>query len=195
MGLETVVEDIREQAREEAAKIREAAEEDAAEIVADAEADAEEVIAARERAVERQIEQEREQARSSAKLEASQARLGTKRDLLDDLRTRLEERIRSLEGDRRAELTRALLASAVEEYPEDLPLTVRGSPDDEALLKELVESFESAEYEGTIDVLGGVVVGSDQSRITIDNSFDAILDRMWEENLKGLSALLFDQDQ
>lgn len=195
MGLETVVEDIREEARERAEEIRAEADAEAAEIIEAAEADAEERISAAEREVERRIEQEREQAHSSAKLEAKQTRLESRRDLLAELRERLEAQIEALEGDRREELTRTLLTDAVSEYPEDAPLTVRGHPKDAELLEDLVAEHEAAEYTGTTDCLGGVIVGSEESRITIDNTFDALLEQMWEDNLKRLSASLFEQEQ
>ncbi len=66
MSLQTVVEDIRDEARARAQEISDAADERAEEIIADAEADADQIREEREAEVERTIEQEREQRLSSA---------------------------------------------------------------------------------------------------------------------------------
>ncbi len=195
MSLETVVEDIREEARTRAEEIREETEEEAAQVLAEAEADADLIIEEQKRDVEERIDRERDQVLSSAALEAKQQRLATRRDLLAELRESVANRIRDLEGDRREELTRALLDDAIEEFPADADVEVRGRSEDEELLRSLTAEIDRAGYAGSTDCLGGVVVGSDASRVTIDNTFDAVLDRMWEDNLKQLSTLLFDAEQ
>ena len=193
MSLDTVVEDIRDDARTRAEEIREDAEERAEEIVAEAEAEAEELLADREAAVERQIEQEREQALSSAKLEAKQARLEARRDVLEEVREETETAVAELSGDRREALTRALLEDAAAEFDTD-ELVVYGRGDDESLVRELVSDYEGYEYGGETDCLGGVVVESDVSRVRVDNTFDSVLADVWEDSLKELSERLFDDE-
>ena len=90
MSLDTVVEDIRDEARARADEIRDDADERAEELIAEAEADAEQIHEEREAEVEREIAQEREQRLSSAKLEAKQARLGARRDVLEDVHDDVE---------------------------------------------------------------------------------------------------------
>jgi V/A-type H+-transporting ATPase subunit E len=194
MSLDTVVEDIRDEARARADEIREEGEERAEEIVAEAEADAEEIVAERERAVERQIAQEREQALSAAKLEAKQERLEARRDALQTVRERVEEELASLSGDKREELTRALIDAATEEFDEGSDVVVRGRAADEALLEEIVDDYEGYSVgDEPVDCLGGVVVESATSRVQVDNTFDSLLDTVWEDNLKDVSGILFDQ--
>jgi len=190
MSLETVVEDIREEAREEAAAIRDEGEARAEEILSEAEADAERIHEEAERAAERQIEREREQAVSSAKLEAKQDRLEARRDALQDVRAAVEERIAGLEGERRETLTRALLADAAAEFDGD-DVSVYCRPDDEALVGDLVAEFDGVAVAGEVDCLGGVVVESESSRVRVDNTFDSVLDDVWEDSLKDVSDRLF----
>ena len=192
MSLDTVVEDIRDDARTRAEEIREAAQQRAEEIVAEAEAEADELVADREAAVERQIEQEREQALSSAKLEAKQARLEARRDVLEDVRDQTETALAELSGDRREELTRALLEDAAGEFDGDI--VVYGRADDESLLRSLVDGRDGHSYGGDHDCLGGVVVESEQSRVRVDNTFDSVLADAWEDSLKELSTRLFDDE-
>jgi len=192
MSLDTVVEDIREEARARAEEIREDGEDQAAEIREAAEADAEEIRAEREREVERQIEQEREQALSSAKLEAKQERLEARRDVLQDVRERVESELASLSGERREELTRTLLEAGAEEFDDD-EVSVFGAASDADLLEDLAGEFDGFEYAGERDVTGGVILESETSRIRVNNTFDSVLEDVWEDNLKDISNRLFEQ--
>jgi V/A-type H+-transporting ATPase subunit E len=193
MSLENVVSDIRDEAHARAEEIRQEGERRAEEIVETAEADAEELLEAREEAVEKQIEQEREQALSSAKLEAKQGRLEARRDVLQDVRAQVEDDLRTLPDEKREELTRALLDQAAAEFEGEESVAVYGRADDEELLKELVDDYDGFEYGGEYDCLGGVVVDSTDSRVRMNNTFDSVLDDVWEDNLKDVSGILFDQ--
>jgi V/A-type H+-transporting ATPase subunit E len=193
MSLDTVVEDIRDEARARAEEIREEGEARADEIVADAEADADEIVADAEADAERQIEQEREQKLSSAKLEAKQKRLEARRDTLESVRETAEEELADLSGDDREELTRELLDAATEEFADADDVVVYGRADDEALIKEILEDYDGFEYGGKYDCLGGVVVESEESRLRVNNTFDSVLEDVWEDNLKEISSRLFEQ--
>ena len=190
MSLETVVEDIRDEARARADEIRVEADKRADEIVAEAEADAETIREEREAEVEREISQEREQRLSSAKLEAKQARLGARRDVLEDVRTDVEGAIADLEGDRREELTRELFTAAVDEFDEGATLRVYGRAEDQSLIEDILT--DDATFAGEKECLGGVIVESDASRVRVNNTFDSVLESVWEDNLKAISDRLFE---
>ena len=174
MSLDTVAEDVKDDARERAERIRSEADERAEEIVAEAESDAEEIRAEREREIERRIDQEREQKLSSAKLEAKQKRLEGRRIVLEQTREEVESRVANLGGERREALTRELL-------------------DDADLLESLVAEYEGFEYAGEVECLGGVVAESEASRVRVNNTFDSILDGVWEAQLQAISTRLFDR--
>ncbi|MFC7141125.1 V-type ATP synthase subunit E [Halosimplex aquaticum] len=191
MSLDTVVEDIRDEARARADEIRADAEAQAEEITEEAEAEAEAIREERQREVEATIEQEREQKLSSAKLEAKQARLEARRDVLQDVRDAVEDELASLEGERREDLTRTLLEAASTEFDEDDDVSVYGRADDAALLEDLAEEF-GYEHAGERDCLGGVVVESETSRVRVNNTFDSLLEDVWEDNLREISDRLFE---
>ena len=193
MSLDTVVEDIREEAHARAEDIRAEGEARAEEIESAAEEDAEEIRAEAEQDVEREIEQLREQRLSSAKLEAKQKRLEARRDVLSDVREAVEEELASLEGDSREDLTRDLLEAASEEFDEGDDVNVYGRDDDRELIESILEDYDGYEYAGEYDCLGGVVVESDQSRVRVNNTFDSVLEDVWEDNLQEISTRLFDQ--
>ena len=192
MSLETVVEDIRDEARARADEIRDEADERAQEIIDEAEADAEQIRADREAEVDREISQEREQRLSSAKLQAKQARLGARRDVLEDVRADVETALADLGGDRREELTRALLDAAVAEFDDGDELAVYGRADDQDLLEDVLTDYDGATFAGERDCLGGVVVESESSRVRVNNTFDSLLETVWEDNLRDISDRLFD---
>jgi len=192
MSLDTVVEDVRDEARARAAEIREAADAEADEIIAEAEADAERIREERLAEADRQIDQEREQTLSSAKLEAKQERLGARRDVLEDVYDDVEAAIASLDDDRRRELTETLLDASLAEFDDDEAVAVYTRAEDVELLEELVAD-RNAQVDGEIDCLGGVVAESDTSRVRVNNTFDSILDAVWDDELKNISERLFDQ--
>ena len=191
MSLDTVVEDIRDEARARAEEIRDEADSEAEEILEEARADAEEIREEREQEVERRIEQEREQKLSSAKLEAKQNRLEAKRDILQDVRADVEQSIADLD-DGRDELTRALLDDAAEEFDEGDDVAVYGRADDQELLESILEEYDGFEYAGEYECLGGVVVESESSRLRVKNTFDSIIEEVWEDNLREISERLFE---
>jgi V/A-type H+-transporting ATPase subunit E len=191
MSLDTVVEDIRDEARARAEEIRDEADAEAEEILDQAEADAEEIREQRQQEVERQIEQEREQKLSSAKLEAKQQRLEAKRDILQDVYEDVEAAVASFE-DGREELTRALLDNAASEFDEDDEVKVYGRADDQELIESILEEYDGYEYAGEFECLGGIVAESESSRVRVKNTFDSVLDEVWEDNLRSISEQLFE---
>ena len=192
MSLETVVEDVEDEARARAEEIREQAEAEADEIVAEAEADAERIREERLAEVEDQIDQEREQTLSSAKLEAKQERLGARRDVLEDVHDEVEAAIANLDGDGRRELTETLLDASLAEFDDDAAVAVYTRAEDVELLEDLVAD-RNAEVDGEVDCLGGVVAESDTSRVRVNNTFDSVLESVWDDELKNISERLFDQ--
>ncbi len=192
MSLETVVEDVRDEARARAEELREEGERRADEIISEAEADAEEIKASREAKLEDQIAEERDQALSSAKLSAKQERLEARRDALEQVRERLEDAVADIDGERREELTRALLDDAAEEFGDE-GVQVYCREGDEALLEELLAEYEGWSVAGTEDCLGGVAVESEASRVRVNNTFDSVLADVWDEELKRTSERLFEE--
>lgn len=192
MSLDTVAEDIKDDARERTERIERETDERVDEILAEAESDADEIIAEREDDLDSRIEQEREQKLSSAKLEAKQKRLEARRDSLADVRDRAEAAVADISGDRREELTRELLDDAAGEF-DDGPVTVYGRDDDAALIESIVADYDGFEHAGSVDCLGGIVAESDASRLRVNNTFDSVFDAVWDEELKAVSERLFQQ--
>mgnify|MGYP002760507342 CR=1 FL=1 len=193
MSLEHVVDDIKDEARARADEIRADAEEEAEAIIAEAEADAEAIKDERAAEVENQIDQEREQALSSAKLEAKQQRLEARRDVLADVREDVEAALTELSGDRRESLTESLIDAAATEFDDGETVSVYGRSDDQDLIETILTDYDGFSFGGERECLGGVIVESETSRVRVNNTFDSVLDTVWDENLKELSDHLFEQ--
>lgn len=193
MSLETVVDDILADARQRAEEIRASGEEQASDIRAEAEADAADIIDEAKRSVERSIEQEREQQVSNANLEAKRMRLEARRSVLEEVRETVETRIADLDGSTREELTQALLESAATEFDESDSVSVFGRSDDRDLIESLVADYDGFEFAGETECLGGVIVESESTRIRVNNTFDSVLEDVWDDSLTEISARLFNQ--
>lgn len=193
MSLDTVVEDIRDEARARAEDIRAQADAEAEEITAEAESDAADIVSEAEREVERAIEQERDQTLSSAKLEAKQQRLAARREVLQDVRQEVEAAVAAIEGDRRAELTRALLDVAAEEFEAADSVAVYGRADDRDLLEDVLDDYDGFAFADEYDCLGGVVLEAEGTRVRVNNTFDSVLEDVWEDNLREISDELFEE--
>jgi len=191
MSLDTVAEDIKEEAREEAERIRAEGEARADEIIESAETDAEAIVTEREDAVERRIERERERTLSSAKLEAKQKRLEARRDVLAAVRGDVESAVADLDGETREDLTRTLLDDAATEF-EGQSVRVRGRDEDADLLERILADYDDFEHAGAYDCLGGVVAESDSSRVRVNNTFDSVLADVWDDELREVSSRLFE---
>ncbi len=190
MSLDTVVADIQAEAEAQAEEILAEAEEEAEAIREEAEAEAEAIRETAERNVEAEIEQERDQRISNATLEAKQKRLEARRDALFTVRERVEEAIASLPEDKRKTLTRELLEDATTEFDE---ADVYARPADTDLVTEILEDYDGFSLAGETDCLGGVVLEGEDGRIRVDNTFDSVLETVWDENLKALSDVLFEE--
>lgn len=188
MGLETVVDDITDEARAEAEEKLEQAQAEAEDVVEEAEREAEEIEQEAKKEAEAEAEEIREQAVSSARLEARKLESKAEKRLLQELREDVELRLQELE-DGRSELTSELLDAAVEEL-DSHGGEVYAAAGDHELVEDLLEDVDGYSYGGETDILGGVVVEGEDGDVRVDNSFDNVLERVWTEDLKQISETL-----
>ncbi|MDZ7688954.1 MAG: V-type ATP synthase subunit E [Halobacteriales archaeon] len=188
MGLETVVDDIKDEARTRAEEIVQEAEEEAEEILEEARGESESIKQEERESAEKRAEELREQEISSAKLEARKMRSREQRDLLAELRADVSEELAGTE-EGREEMTRNLLEGAIEELGEDTG-TVYSSEGDEELVEGILDDYGGFEYGGTTEVLGGVVVEASDGDVRVNNSFDSVLETVWSGSLKEVSERL-----
>ena len=87
-------------------------------------------------------------------------------------------------------MTRELLADAAEEFD---AAEVYARPEDAELVQDLLDEYDGFEYAGETDCLGGVLLEGRDGRLRVDNTFDSVLDSVWEANLKAFSDVLFEE--
>jgi len=195
MSLETVVEDIRNEALKSAKRILSEAAKVEEEIVGSAKKSASGVKIAGGEEMNRIIRLEREQRFSSANLEAKQKVLEMKQELIEIIRKDVEEEIKNISGKDREALTKILMDSSAKEYENMDDVVVYGQSKDEKLLKSLLKNHKGIKYGGMYDCIGGVVMESESARMRVNNTFDSIIDAVWTEELKNISGLLFGSNQ
>ena len=195
MSLETVVEDIRGKAREDAERILSEADIEGKEIVEKAKKEAAIIKVLGKEEMGRRIELEREQKFSSANLAAKQKTLERKRDLLELVRQEIENEISQIKGKEREELTEKLIESSMEEFKDVKDVVVYCKLEDEKLLKSLLKKHKDVKYGGEYECIGGVVMESESARMRVNNTFDSVIETVWTEELKNISELLFGSGQ
>ncbi len=193
MGLDTVVNDIKDEARARAEEIVEGAEAEKEEMLEEAREKAEELKQEARRDAESEADALREQEVSSAKLEARKMKSRKERDLLADLRADVRDELAALDEDREG-LTATLLEDGIEELGETEGV-VYVAEGDEEMVEELLEDVDGFEVGGTTDVLGGVVVEAADGKVRVDNSFDSVLERVWNDSLREVSARLLGEEE
>jgi len=191
MGLEAVVEEIRENGRKEAEKIRAESKQDVDQILA----------AANKRAGEIKLAAEEESAKQSAHLvsqDVSAANLLVKRELLNTQKALLDQVYETTRKDIAAlpesfhrEAIKKLLTEAKKEIPSG---TIFCNARDVAAAKAVIA--EHAEFAGfkvgtPVDIDGGLLIEGEGGALQIDYSYRTFLARVWESGLKDASDILF----
>jgi V/A-type H+-transporting ATPase subunit E len=191
MGLEAVVEEIRDKGKSEAEKIRAGTRQEVEHILA----------GANKRVAEIKLAAEEELAKQSAHLigvETSAANLLVKRELLNtqkgllDLvyRTTLAE-ISNLPESFHKEAIKKLLAEAKKEITKGtIYCNKRDVPAVNALVTE-DKNFAGFTLGSPVDIEGGIIIEGEGGGLKIDYSYRTFLDRVWESGLKDASDILF----
>lgn len=192
MGLEEVAEDVKEEAKEKAEAIKKEAEKEREKKIEQANEEAEQIIEQAEQDIEKEIQEMKETKLSGARLDARRVESKTRKQALENTKEEAQNEIEKLE-ENREELTRKLLQDALDEIDE-AKAKVYSSEKDEDLVKEILEEME-AEYAGIQDIKGGVIVEVRDGKVRIDNSFDSFFEEIWQEELKSISSILFDESR
>ena len=191
MGLEAVVEEIREKGKREAEKIHAESKQDTDKILA----------AAGKRSGDIKLAAEAESAKQTAHIidqEASAANLLVKRELLNTQKALLDKvyetvliEIAGLPESFHREAIKKLLTEAQKEISQG---KVYCNKRDMAAVKAVIsETPEFARFKvGTpVDIDGGVLVEGEGGELQIDYSYRTFLAKVWESGLKDASDILF----
>lgn len=191
MGLEVVIEELREKGKREADRTRQETQAEVRKILDSAQEKAAGIKIEADRDVERQTAHILNQEISAANLLVKRQHLNTQKELLDQVYAAALVKIRDLPGEFHREALKHLLAKAKTEIPEGI---IHASSRDRDTLNSVISSDPTLKgYQiGTpADIEGGIVIESKDGELLIDYSYRTMMSGIWETWLKDASDVLF----
>ncbi len=182
MGLETVIEDVLARGRSEAEEIRHATLAERERILRDARAEGAKLLETREQEAKQAAERARVQALARAELESKKIVLSAQKELLDQVYAGVLEKLSRLAE--AGTLLRSLLQAHAEEWR-------NGKVYCNARDAETVRSIVGANFGGTIDCVGGVVIDSADGSHRTDLRFETLLADIWRDSIRDVAEVLW----
>jgi len=191
MGLEAVVEEIREKGKKEAEKIRAESKQETDRILAAAGKRAGEIKLAAEAESAKQTAHIIDQEVSAANLLVKRELLNTQKALLDNVYESILLEIAALPESFHREAIKKLLSEAKKELSKG---KIYCNSRDVAVVKAAIS--ENPEFAGfkvgsPVNIDGGILVEGDGGELQIDYSYRTFLAKVWESGLKDASDILF----
>jgi V/A-type H+/Na+-transporting ATPase subunit E len=182
MGLEVVIEEILSQGRAEADQVLQKARAERERILQDAQAEGAKLLARREREAKEAAERLRVQALARAELESKKIVLSAQKELLDEVYAKVLDRLGRMEESR--DWLAALLRANAEEWR-------KGKVYSNARDAENVRSIVGANFAGTIDCVGGVIIESADGSHRTDLRFETLLADVWRDSIRDVAEALW----
>jgi len=191
MGLEAVVEEIRDNGKSEAAKIRATTKDETSQLIAAANKRVEEIKLAAEAESKKQADHIVSQETSAASLLVKRELLNAQKELLDKVYEATRAEIAKLPESFHREAIKRLLSEAKKEIPKG---TVFCNARDVAAAKAVIA--ENPEFSGfkvgePVAIDGGILIEGEAGELQIDYSYRTFLAKVWESGLKDASDILF----
>jgi V/A-type H+-transporting ATPase subunit E len=182
MPLEPVIEEITRKGYQRVSEIRSEAEKEVEKILSEAKEAASDILKKSRESAESEAERLRRQEISSINLEMKREELNRRKEVLEEVYTKLVDRVKSMSADERKSLLEKILKqNEMEGY------RVYSNKQDE----EIVKSITKMPFAGNIDCIGGVVIESDDGQFRINLTFDEMLASLFERKMKEVSEILF----
>lgn len=181
MGLEAVLDRIRDTGKSEAAVIVAEARKERERLLEAARAEGKALRGRREAEARDQAERRRVQDLARGELDAKKLVLGAQEEVLRAVRERVRQRLAASSD---AAALRKLLAANADEWRAG---RVYSNARDAATVRGVV----GERFAGTNESLGGLVIESADGRTRLDLTYDSILDDLWEDVLKEVAQTLW----
>jgi V/A-type H+-transporting ATPase subunit E len=191
MGLEVVIEELREKGKKEEDRIRQETSAEVKRILAEAQEKSGKIKLAADQEVERQTAHLMNQEVSAANLVVKRQLLNTQKDLLDQVYQAALSKIAGLPEDFQRAAMKNLLLKAKTEIQEGI---VHCNSRDRETLSRLLGSDPALKgyvMGKAVETEGGVLIESKDGELQIDYSYRTFLDGIWETGLKDASGMLF----
>ncbi len=191
MGLEVVIDEIRENGKREADRIRKETDAEVGSILKAAQEKAERIKLAAEQDIQKQTGHITNQEASAANLVVKRQLLNTQKELLDQVYSAALSRIAALPEDFHRDAIKTLLSRAKAEIPEGI---VHCNRRDSEILSRILSSDTSLKgytKGDPMEIEGGVIIESKDGELQLDYSYRTFLNGVWETGLKDASGILF----
>jgi V/A-type H+-transporting ATPase subunit E len=191
MGLEAVVEEIREKGRKEAEKVRAESKQETDLILAAANKRVETIKIAAETESVKSTSHIVDQEISAANLVVKREQLNTQKALLDQVYEATRKEIVALPESFHREAIKKLLTEAIKEISKG---RIYCNSRDVVAAKDVIsENFEFAGFKvgDPVAIDGGILIESEDGDLQIDYSYRTFLAKVWETGLKDASDILF----
>lgn len=191
MGLEAVVNEIREKGRREVAAVRAETRADVEEILKDAQARAAAIKVSAEEEVDRAAAHIANQEASAANLVVKRQVLNAQKTLLDQVYSASLAAVGDLPAEFHEKALTDLLKRAAEEIKKG---TVHANRRDIPVVEKVLgetKSLSGYTVGAPVEIPGGIIVESADGDLQIDYSYSTFLDEVWESALKDASDILF----
>ncbi|MFY9982447.1 MAG: V-type ATP synthase subunit E family protein [Methanoregula sp.] len=190
MGLEAVLEEIREKGKKEADAIRAESTADSDRILAEANRKVGGIKTEAEEASAKQASRMIAQEISAANLLVKREILNTQKGLLDDVYEGTRKEIAKLPESFHREAIKKLLTEAKKEIPRG---SIHCNARDVGAAKVVLAEKEFSGYTlgEPVDIDGGILIEGEGGELQIDYSYRTFMNKVWESGLKDASDLLF----
>ena len=191
MGLEAVVNEIREKGRREVAAVRAETRADVEEILKDAQARAAAIKVSAEEEVDRAAAHIANQEASAANLVVKRQVLNAQKTLLDQVYSASLAAVGDLPAEFHEKALTDLLKRAAKEIKKG---TVHANRRDLPVVEKVLgetKSLSGYTVGAPVEIPGGIIVESADGDLQIDYSYSTFLDEVWESALKDASDILF----
>ncbi|MDD1670447.1 MAG: V-type ATP synthase subunit E [Methanomicrobiales archaeon] len=191
MGIETVLEEIREKGRKEVEETRKDTQGQVEGILSQGQERVKELERGMEDELAKQVGHILSQEVSAANLSAKRLHLTVQKELFEQVKEKtLSSILAKPEGFHRGALERLLLKAAKEIREGSISANERQLP----LVKEILgkrPEFSGLRPGEPAAIEGGIIAESRDGRLKIEYSYRSILDKVWAERLKEVSDVLF----
>ena len=181
MALDAVVESVLATSKDKVAQINVGADQDVARILNEARERAAEIKSRKEVEVGHATEAIERREISSANLEVKRSELNVHKDLLEQAKVKLFEKIQNLPKKDNESMLKKMLE------PYNLKdMKVYSNKRDEAFVSSLAPN-----YGGNLDIIGGVVIESKDGALRYDLTYETLAREVFNNRMKEVSGILF----
>ncbi len=181
MALDAVVESVLATSKDKVAQINTEADQEVARMLNEARERAAEIKSRKEAEVGHTTEAIERREISSANLEVKRSELNVHKDLMEQARVKLMEKIQNLPK----KDNEAMIKKMLEPY-DVKDMKVYSNKRDEAFVSSLAPI-----YGGNLDIIGGVVIESKDGALRYDLTYETLAREVFNNRMKEVSRILF----